>query len=313
MRACNVAGAIDIVAPHLFGEITSQHRGAIGAIERAEPRKERRDSVIPRRLELVDVNGQRVARLRALDIERTGLRIVVSRRNDFRRDLIGPGHGAVVAVFSPRNDARSGLDVMRGRHAAERVLQLLMLRNVAQDFLLRLHTRSDKSDSDHQRPHARIVQWFMPLYRASQFRRIALRATGRKVKALFWHLGVRCALEERGFRFTSGFGPRVDPEPGEIGLLVGSSAGSIFSILVAAGYDVPDIMESFLGRPSKMPPILPSTIFHRRVPTPGRYFRRIHNAVNLRAGEELFPGTGLRQPDDTLRAEPELPSSPMTA
>jgi predicted acylesterase/phospholipase RssA len=149
----------------------------------------------------------------------------------------------------------------------------------------------------------------MPLFRASQFRRIALRATGGKVKAIFWHLGVRCALEERGFRFTSGFGPRADPEPGEIGVLVGSSAGSIFSILVAAGYDVPDIMQSFLGRKSKMPPILSSTIFHRHIPTLGRYFRRIHNAVNLRAGEELFPGTGLRQPDDTLTSEPELPRS----
>src|SRR5712692_1639901 len=78
-----------------------------------------------------------------------------------------------------------------------------------------------------------------PVYRPSQFRRIALRSTGGKVKAIFWHLGVRCALEERGFVFTSGFGPRSDPVPGEIGLLIGSSAGSVFSLLVAAGYDVP--------------------------------------------------------------------------
>jgi predicted acylesterase/phospholipase RssA len=149
----------------------------------------------------------------------------------------------------------------------------------------------------------------MPVHRPSDFRRIALRATGGKVKAIFWHLGVRCALEERGFRFTSGFGPLAEPEPGEIGFLVGSSAGSIFSILVAAGYDVPDIMQSFLGRPSKMPPIHSSTIFHRHMPTLGRYFRRIHNAVNLRAGEELFPGTGLPQPDDTLMSEPQRPGS----
>jgi predicted acylesterase/phospholipase RssA len=148
-----------------------------------------------------------------------------------------------------------------------------------------------------------------PVHRSTEFRRVALRATGGKVKAIFWHLGVRCALEERGFRFVTGFGPHVEPAPGEIAFLVGSSAGSIFSILTAAGFDVPDIMESFLGRASKMPPIHPSTIFRRRVPTPGRYFRRIRNAVNLRAGEELFPGTGLRQPDDMLMAEPQIKTS----
>ena len=148
-----------------------------------------------------------------------------------------------------------------------------------------------------------------PVHQSTDFRRVALRATGGKVKAIFWHLGVRCALEERGFRFVTGFGPHVEPAPGEIAFLVGSSSGSIFSILTAAGFDVPDIMESFLGRASKMPPIHPSSIFRRHVPTPGRYFRRIRNAVNLRAGEELFPGTGLRQPDDTLTAEPQISPS----
>ena len=103
-----------------------------------------------------------------------------------------------------------------------------------------------------------------PVHRPSDFKRIALRATGGKVKAIFWHLGVRCALEERGFTFTTGIGPRADFTPGNINVLIGSSAGSVFSLLVAAGYDVPAILNSFIGRASEVPPIDESTIFRKR-------------------------------------------------
>jgi predicted acylesterase/phospholipase RssA len=143
-----------------------------------------------------------------------------------------------------------------------------------------------------------------PVCRPTDFRRISLRSTGGKVKAIFWHLGVRCALEARGFTFTSGFGPRSDPQPGEIGLLVGSSAGAIFSLLVSAGYDVPEILESFLGRKSRLPRITRDTIFKRRARGVRGYIRRVRNAVNLRAGEELFPGSGVGSIDD---AEQEVP------
>jgi len=132
-----------------------------------------------------------------------------------------------------------------------------------------------------------------PVCRPTDFRRIALRSTGGKVKAIFWHLGVRCALEARGFTFTSGFGPRITPQPGEIGFLIGSSAGAIFSLLVAAGYDVPEILESFLGRKSRLPRITNSTIFQRHRRGIIGYVRRVRNAVNLRAGEEIFPGSGV--------------------
>ncbi len=132
-----------------------------------------------------------------------------------------------------------------------------------------------------------------PVYRPTDFQRIALRSTGGKVKAIFWHLGVRCALEARGFTFASGFGPRADPQPGEIAFLIGSSAGAIFSLLVAAGYDVPEILESFLGRKSRLPRIQNSTVFRRHVRGIRGYVRRVRNAVNLRAGEEIFPGSGV--------------------
>ena len=71
------------------------------------------------RLELVDVNDDRVARLGAIDVERTGLRIVVSGRHELGRKLIGLRDRAVVAVFRPRHDAGARLDVHPCRRAAK--------------------------------------------------------------------------------------------------------------------------------------------------------------------------------------------------
>src|SRR5438132_1954535 len=141
------------------------------------------------------------------------------------------------------------------------------------------------------------------VFRPTDFKRIALRSTGGKVKAIFWHLGVRCALEARGFTFTSGYGPKTDPQPGEIGLLVGSSAGAIFSLLVAAGYDVPEILESFLGRKSRLPGITDATLFRQHRRGVVGYVRRVRNAVNLRAGEEIFPGSGVGSVPDPADSE----------
>ncbi len=132
-----------------------------------------------------------------------------------------------------------------------------------------------------------------PALRASQFRRIAFRATGGKAKAIFWHLGVRAALEDRGFTFTSGFGDRREPAPGEISTLTGSSAGAVFAILVAAGFDIPAIVDSFIGRKSPLPRIDDAVVFRKHHAGFRGYFRRIRNAVNLRAGAEMFPGSGI--------------------
>jgi predicted acylesterase/phospholipase RssA len=148
-----------------------------------------------------------------------------------------------------------------------------------------------------------------PVYRPSDFRRIAFRATGGKVKAIFWHLGVRAALEDRGFKFISGPGEPREPQPGEVGLLIGSSAGSVFALLAAGGFDIPDVVSSFIGRPSGIPPITEETIFRRRSTRWAGYFRRIRNAINLRAGAELFPGSSLgEQPlrEQEIQASYEL-------
>ena len=143
-------------------------------------------------------------------------------------------------------------------------------------------------------------------YRPTDFRRIAFRATGGKVKAIFWHLGVRAALEDRGFHFSSGIGEPAEPNPGEIGLLIGSSAGSVFALLVAGGYDVPEIVSSFIGKPSRLPPITQKTIFRPRPTGMRGYLRRIRNAITLRAGAELFPGSAM---GDELGAEQQILAS----
>ena len=89
--------------------------------------------MIARGLELLNADRERVSGLRPVHVERAGLRVVVARQLDFRRQLIRLRHRAVVAVLRPRHDPRAGRDVLHGRDAAEGVLELLVLRHVAQD------------------------------------------------------------------------------------------------------------------------------------------------------------------------------------
>ncbi|HEX9164185.1 MAG TPA: patatin-like phospholipase family protein [Thermoanaerobaculia bacterium] len=139
--------------------------------------------------------------------------------------------------------------------------------------------------------------------RASDFQSVAFRATGGKIKAIFWHLGVAAALEDRGFKFTTGFGPRPEPGPGQISTIVGSSAGSIFALLIAGGYDIPSIINSFIDRESPLPPIDHATIFRRRGAALRGYFRRVRNVVALRASAGLFPGSGVGRGDEQIDQE----------
>src|SRR5690606_9308978 len=59
-------------------------------------------------------------------------------------------------------------------------------------------------------------------------------------------------LQERGFKFTGGLNPKdgsaVAIGPSDISCYVGSSAGSIISTYLAAGYTLENIFNSFLGR-----------------------------------------------------------------
>src|SRR3954464_5261343 len=83
-------------------------------------------------------------------------------------------------------------------------------------------------------------------------RKIALVCSGGATKAGAFHLGVALALQEQGFKFYGGMVPSQGsprpPGPMEISTYVGSSAGSIISSYLAAGYSLDNIINSFLGR-----------------------------------------------------------------
>ena len=83
-------------------------------------------------------------------------------------------------------------------------------------------------------------------------KKIALVCSGGAAKAGAFHLGVALALQEQGFRFYGGLnpasGPPRSPGPMEISTYVGSSAGSIISTYLAAGYSLDNIFNSFLSR-----------------------------------------------------------------
>lgn len=88
-------------------------------------------------------------------------------------------------------------------------------------------------------------------------KKIALVCSGGAAKAGAFHLGVALALQEQGFRFVGGKtgpdGKVPTPKPMEISTYVGSSAGSIISTYLAAGYTLDNIFNSFLGRKSDDP------------------------------------------------------------
>jgi|GEM_PF-183979 predicted acylesterase/phospholipase RssA len=83
-------------------------------------------------------------------------------------------------------------------------------------------------------------------------RKIAFVCSGGATKAGAFHLGVALALKEQGFKFLGGTRASTQihsaPEPMEISTYVGSSAGSIISSYLAAGYSLENIFSSFLGK-----------------------------------------------------------------
>ncbi len=86
-------------------------------------------------------------------------------------------------------------------------------------------------------------------------KKIALVCSGGATKAGAFHLGVALGLQEQGFRFYGGMsqgdkGPVRRPGPMDISVYVGSSAGSIISTYLAAGYTIENVFNSFLGRRS---------------------------------------------------------------
>jgi predicted acylesterase/phospholipase RssA len=84
----------------------------------------------------------------------------------------------------------------------------------------------------------------------SEKNNLALVLSGGGVKAAAFHIGVCIALREKGFRFAGGSPEHVNNVFSDNKLTfktyVGSSAGSVISTFLAAGYDIDSIVESFM-------------------------------------------------------------------
>jgi len=90
-------------------------------------------------------------------------------------------------------------------------------------------------------------------------KKIGLVLSGGGIKAAAFHIGVCLALQEKGFRFAGG--PRdlvrhlyPDSDPLTVRLYVGSSAGAFVSAILASGYGVESLIDSFqlgIGKSSR--------------------------------------------------------------
>lgn len=81
-------------------------------------------------------------------------------------------------------------------------------------------------------------------------KKIGLVLSGGGIKAAAFHIGVCLALQEKGFRFAGGPKDLVrhlypDSDPMTIRVYVGSSAGAFVSAILASGYGVESLIDSF--------------------------------------------------------------------
>lgn len=74
----------------------------------------------------------------------------------------------------------------------------------------------------------------------------ALVLSGGGVKAAAFHIGVCLALSEKGFKFHNSKQSDLASIQKQFQIYVGSSAGSIISAILAAGYSVQDLIDAFI-------------------------------------------------------------------
>ncbi len=130
--------------------------------------------------------------------------------------------------------------------------------------------------------------------RLSEKKSPALVLSGGGVKAAAFHIGVCLALREKGFKFGGGSLEHVQKvfpkDELTFKTYVGSSAGSVITTFLAAGYDIDAIVEAFMkgsghsvpafkskhaqARPAYLRPISYRDIFALNVKTaaPSRIF-----------------------------------------
>jgi predicted acylesterase/phospholipase RssA len=96
-------------------------------------------------------------------------------------------------------------------------------------------------------------------------KKTALVLSGGVAKAASWHLGVALALEDLGFSLKNNknYLDTTNKKPLEISTFVGSSAGAMISIFLAAGFTPQDVLNATLGIDNaKMKPITYRDMFH---------------------------------------------------
>ena len=97
-------------------------------------------------------------------------------------------------------------------------------------------------------------------------KKIAFVCSGGVVKAAAWHLGVAHALDELGFHLKSNKNSQESggvPRSLEIGTYVGSSAGAMTCVFLAAGFTPQDVIQSTLGyKNSRLKAITYRDMFH---------------------------------------------------
>jgi predicted acylesterase/phospholipase RssA len=124
--------------------------------------------------------------------------------------------------------------------------------------------------------------------RLSDKKNLSLVLSGGGIKAAAFHIGVCIALREKGFKFAGGSPEHVAnvyPEDSmTFKTYVGSSAGSVVSTFLAAGYDIDSIIEAFMKGAGHS--VAPSRNKHKD-PSP-TYLRPITYrdifALNIKAG-----------------------------
>jgi predicted acylesterase/phospholipase RssA len=141
-------------------------------------------------------------------------------------------------------------------------------------------------------------------------------ASGGAIKAACFHMGVCLALKERGFEFLGGLRGGIAstfPADRTFTSYVGSSAGAFFCAMLASGYQLDEISDSFSGAVStgRLRRIAWHEVFRPVRPQPMRYVRDILRKRRREGGLEsylqwAFPGSGLFRTDgiaDYLRKE----------
>ena len=116
--------------------------------------------------------------------------------------------------------------------------------------------------------------------------KVAFVASGGAIKAACFHIGVGLALEKKGLQFVGGTLKQAKKSSGTNGngsngskkipiqTYVGSSAGSIIASLLASGFSLTEIIQSFLEQEgARIPKVGYTDLFHLSRPNIRKYIK----------------------------------------